>query len=78
MTKPKQASSQTGHLFASRKPKERTDVTHERISEDLEAFRKAGGKIEVLGVTRSLLRIGPDADASAPPAATAPITRSRR
>ncbi|HET8818559.1 MAG TPA: hypothetical protein VFM73_03360 [Xanthomonadaceae bacterium] len=44
-------------------------MTHERIAADLEAFRKAGGRIEVLGTTRVLTRIdqpGP-APASAPP-----------
>ena len=32
-------------------------LTSERISGDLEAFRKAGGRIEVLGNTRVLNRI---------------------
>ena len=40
-------------------------MTHERIAADLEAFRKAGGKIEVLGVTRALKKI--DGDAGDPP-----------
>lgn len=57
--------SKTSHLFSSRKANERSPVTHERIAADLEAFRKAGGKIEVLGVTRSLLRV--DAQPGDPP-----------
>jgi hypothetical protein len=69
--------SKTSHLFTSRKPNERAPATHERIAEDIEAFRKAGGKIEVLGVTRSLLRIdaAPDAPAPSPPAKRVPPRR---
>jgi hypothetical protein len=70
--------SKTAHLFAPRKSKERPDVTHESLSADIAAFRKAGGRIEVLGVTRSLLRIGNDADAAPPMPATPPPTRTRR
>ncbi|QDA56187.1 hypothetical protein [Thermomonas aquatica] len=62
--------SKTTHLFPSRKPIDRSAITHERIAADLEDFRKAGGKIEVLGVTRSLKKIGPDAD-DAPPTSPA-------
>jgi hypothetical protein len=62
--------SKTTHLFSSRKPVDRNAITHERIAADLEDFRKAGGKIEVLGVTRALKRIGAEAD-DAPPAAPA-------
>jgi hypothetical protein len=35
-------------------------LTSERISDDLDAFRKAGGRIEVLGNTRVLTRIDDD------------------
>jgi len=35
----------------------RPPMTHEAIAADIEAFRGAGGKIEILGVTRTLLRI---------------------
>lgn|GEM_PF-297097 len=42
-------------------------LTSERISDDLDAFHKAGGQIEVLGNTRVLTRID---EAAAP--ATAP------
>ena len=62
--------SKTSHLFPTRKANERSLVTHERVAADIEAFRKAGGKIEVLGVTRSLKKIGPDAD-DAPPSSPA-------
>ena len=70
--------SKTSHLFSPRKANERAPVTHERIAADIEAFRKAGGEIEVLGVTRSLLRIGVEPGEPAPslPAKPAP-TRHR-
>lgn len=62
------APSKTSHLFQGRKPAERGGaLTRERIAEHMEAFRKAGGAIEVLGTTRSLQRIGE-------PAAAAPTT----
>ena len=65
--------SKTSHLFPTRKANERSLVTHERVAADIEAFRKAGGKIEVLGVTRNLQRIGvePDAAPATPPPAPA-------
>ena len=73
------ASSKTGHLFSPRKAKDRSDVTHESLSADVAAFRKAGGRIEVLGVTRSLLRIGREGDETLPPVPANPSpTRSRR
>jgi hypothetical protein len=69
--------SKTSHLFSARKPNQRAPVTHERVAEDIEAFRKVGGKIEVLGVTRSLLRVGiePGDPAPAMPAKPAPTRR---
>ena len=68
--------SKTSHLFASRPAGKNSAITHERLAADLEAFRKAGGKIEVLGITRALHRI--DADPSgAPPATPAKPTSSR-
>ncbi len=32
-------------------------LTHDRISADLAEFRKAGGQVEVLGVTRVLTKL---------------------
>ena len=55
--------SKTSHLFSARKAGDRAPLTHETIAEDIKAFRKAGGRIEVLGTTRALRRIGNDADA---------------
>ncbi|MBO9716404.1 MAG: hypothetical protein J7507_06240 [Pseudoxanthomonas sp.] len=47
---------------APRKPaaessKSAGSLTSERISDDLDAFRRAGGRIEVLGNTRVLTKI---------------------
>ena len=56
--------SRTSPLFQARKPAERGGaLTRERIAEHMDAFRKAGGTIEVLGTTRALQRIGLPADA---------------
>ena len=65
-------SSNTTHLFAPRKPGERNAITHERLAADLEAFHKAGGRIEVLGVTRALKKIDPAAETAPPPAPAKP------
>jgi hypothetical protein len=73
------AASKTAHLFSGRKSKERPEVTHESLTADIAAFREAGGRIEVLGVTRSLLRIGRDGEDAAPPVPANPSpTRTRR
>jgi hypothetical protein len=56
---PPTAKSGTGDVF--RKPKEdkRSALTHEKIADDLVAFQRAGGKIEVLGNTQTLKSIRP-------------------
>lgn len=78
-TTPVVPPSKTSHLFSPRKANERAPVTHERIAADLEAFRRNGGKIEVLGVTRTLLRIDPQAaDPASLPAKAAPSPTRRR
>ena len=53
-------------------------LTRERLNEQMRAFRAAGGKVEVLGTTRSLQNIDLPASpqASSAPAAT-PKKRSR-
>lgn len=81
MPRPKKTvpPTNTSHLFGGRKPNERgAAMTSDRIASDLDAFEKAGGHIEVLGITRSLKKIDADtADAAAdavpatPPAAPA-------
>lgn len=57
--KPAAAQSDTRHLFAGgRKPNERgASLTSDRIADDLATFRKSGGRIEVLGNTRTLTKI---------------------
>lgn len=71
--------SSTSHLFGGRKPNDRgAAMTSERIASDLAEFRKSGGRIEVLGITRSLTRIdGGDQPATAAPAKQAAGTRRR-
>ena len=66
---PQVPPSKTSHLFSPRPAAKNPGMTHERIAADLDAFHKAGGKIEVLGVTRSLKKI--DGDDGAPPPAPA-------
>lgn len=44
-----------------RKESNSRELTHERIADDLQAFLDGGGRIEVLGVTRSLTKVGVDA-----------------
>jgi len=46
-------------------------VTSERIESDLQSFIKAGGSIEVLGVTRVLTKLDETTAAAAPPGAPA-------
>ena len=53
-------------------------LTHERIAADLDAFRKSGGRIEVLGVTRTLQRIDPGVDPTPSRPAGTPAAKSRR
>ena len=77
MTSAKSGKSTTRHFSGGRKPKTPVEVTHERIAEDLETFRRSGGKIEILGVTRSLLRIGVDGEGETPAAIPAPLRAHR-
>ncbi len=51
--------SATTHLFARTKEERRSALTHEQIENDLDAFARAGGKIEVLGTTFTFKSIGP-------------------
>lgn len=74
---PSIAPSKTSHLFGNRKAATKGPITREAIEADLEAFRKAGGEIEVLGVTHNLRRIGPNADAAPTDTPPAPAKRRR-
>ncbi|TLX22238.1 hypothetical protein [Thermomonas fusca] len=72
-------ATKTSHLFQGRKPAERGGaLTRERIAEHMDAFRKAGGTIEVLGTTRSLQHIGLPADAQPAPPVVPVAARSRK
>jgi len=57
-TKPKpKAKPQARKILRDSPGPNPRQVTSARISADLEAFQKAGGRIEVLGVTRVLTKI---------------------
>ncbi|PBS14194.1 hypothetical protein CMZ82_01630 [Lysobacteraceae bacterium NML93-0792] len=67
---PKPATQPT----TERKSKQAPSMSHDRIAADIAAFRKAGGKVEVLGNTPIQRRAAPAASAT-PAAAPA---RARR
>lgn len=56
---------------SSRKGDSGASLTSERIAADLAAFRKGGGKIEVLGNTKVFKSIGPMTSSSKTKAAAA-------
>ena len=62
---------------SSRKADGANALTSERIADDLAAFRKSGGKIEVLGNTKVFKSMGPMAAASKAKAAAkkAPVKK---
>lgn len=74
-TPPPIAPPTTRHLFAGYKRNDRQPLTHETIAADLRAFHAAGGQVELLGVTRTLHRIGADAEIPAPAATSTPARR---
>ena len=50
-----------------RKEPDSRQLTSERIADDIDAFRKAGGRIEVLGVTQVLKKLEePETPSSTP------------
>jgi hypothetical protein len=73
------ARSTTDRTFQRKEPVSRT-LTSERIADDLQTFQSAGGRIEVLGVTRVLKKL--DETGSGPEATTAqparPLASGRR
>ena len=71
------APSKTSHLFSGRKVATKGPITREAIEADLEAFRKAGGKIEVLGVTNTLRHIGPNGSTAPTDPPPTPAKRRR-
>ena len=60
----------TSHPAARKPGKVPPATTREHIAADIAAFRAAGGQIEVLGVTRTLLRIDAVAEPAPPRAHT--------
>lgn len=57
--KPQSPTSSTRDLFRKPKEERRTALTHDKIADDLAAFQRAGGTIEVLGTTHTLKSIPP-------------------
>ncbi|WP_235974272.1 hypothetical protein [Luteimonas deserti] len=80
-TSTKPAAPQKAPLpTAERKSKQAPTLSHDRIAADIAAFRKAGGKVEVLGNTPIQRRVTPASGAAVTPAVAAPAaaTRARR
>ena len=57
--KPQSPASSTSDLFRKPKEERRTALTHDKIADDLAAFQRAGGTMEVLGTTHTLKSIPP-------------------
>ena len=57
-------------VFARRSSGERGALTSDSIAADIEAFRRAGGAIEIMGTTNTLLKIGQVSAATSSPANT--------
>ena len=57
-TTPTDAARGPSRVFARRPAGERGALTHDTLTADLDAFRRAGGTIEVLGTTPVLRKIG--------------------
>lgn len=68
---------QTGsaNVFRGNKPDAR-NLTSEQIADHLAAFQRSGGKVEVLGITRTLKHVLPVAEA-VPAAAPAPAKKKK-
>lgn len=64
-SKPQSPTSSTSDLFRKPKEERRTALTHDKIADDLAAFQRAGGTIEVLGTTHTLKSIPPPPSAAA-------------
>jgi hypothetical protein len=58
--------SATTHLFARTKEERRSALTHEQIENDLAAFARSGGEIEVLGTTFTFKSIGANKPSASP------------
>jgi hypothetical protein len=58
-TTPAPAASAAFDVFRKPRDDRRTALTHEKIADDLAAFQRVGGKIEVLGTTYTLKSLQP-------------------
>ncbi|MFC0679664.1 hypothetical protein ACFFGH_17640 [Lysobacter korlensis] len=69
---------QTGsaNVFRGNKPDAR-NLTSEQIADHLAAFQRSGGKVEVLGITRTLKHVLPVAAEAVPAAAPAPAKKKK-
>jgi hypothetical protein len=65
-------------IFARRSAGDRGALTHDTLAADMDAFRLAGGKIEVLGTTATLRKIGQTDTAGIPAATNTKATRQGR
>jgi hypothetical protein len=76
----KPAASQSSNSSASGKPNSESArrIASERIAGDIEAFRAAGGSIEVLAITRPLDATDGGGETKAASAPKAPIAAPRK
>lgn len=65
---PPKSSASSSDLFRKPKEERRSALTHEKIADDLAAFQRGGGKIEVLGTTHTLKSMPAPAAPGAAPA----------
>ena len=62
MTRSRTPAAKTA--FRQKEPDKRT-LTSDRIADDIEAFQSSGGRIEVLGITRTLKKLDDSVEAPA-------------
>ncbi len=67
---PSDRAQGASRVFARRSSGERGALTSDAIAADMEAFRRAGGTIEIMGTTNTLLKIGQVSAATSSPAKT--------
>lgn len=65
-------------VFARRPAGDRGALTHDTLEADMDAFRRAGGTIEVLGTTATLRKIGQTDTTDAPLATDSKAAKPRR
>ena len=65
---PTDSAQGASRVFARRPTSPRGALTSDSIAADMDAFRRAGGTIEIMGTTNTLLKIGQVSAASSSPA----------